>query len=312
MTLTDFTILTCLGAALCIGCHQKYKNQKAPAWLETLYTLEILAIAIVVIQFLGIELALTVTTLAFAPYWYWAKRRVKAGTLSEESLSYQLASTFPILLILWLVRSFVIQPYRVPSGSLEPTVRIGDFILVNQFKYGLKLPVGHQMIWPIGQPKRGDIALFHWPENPEIIFVKRVIGRPGDHIRYHHHTLFINGKPMKKTHCTPTTFKDPDLAAPIPVNRCLETLPNKHTHWIYENHDPNVGSEGRWTVPPHHYFMMGDNRDNSNDSRFWGAVPEGQFIGQALWVWLSFDRLAWQQHRWLDLIRWHRIGSKVQ
>ena len=182
---------------------------------------------------------------------------------------------------------------------------------MNQFQYGFKLPVSHTQIIAMGSPQRGDIALFRGPKHPDIIFVKRVIGLPGDHVRYHNHILSINGHQAQLKHCHPAIFKDPELGD-IPVSKCLETLPGGIQHSIYENRSKKIQTDGAWVIPKHQYFMMGDNRDNSNDSRYWGTVPVKNFIGPARWVWMSFDRIALREHRWSNVIRWHHIGARIR
>lgn len=204
------------------------------------------------------------------------------------------------LVILWLIRSFAFNIYRVPSGSLEPTVDTGDFLLVNQYVYGVKLPVFHNELIPFGQPKRGDIALFYYPNDPNLIFVKRVIGLPGDHVIYKNKMLSINGKLIPQKDLGLTQNID-DTGRPETVKKVEENLFGEKYNIIIQPYTPNY-REIDLVVPKHQYFMMGDNRDNSNDSRYWGTVPEGDFIGKALLVWMSWDANTWH-------VRWNRIGT---
>lgn len=204
------------------------------------------------------------------------------------------------LVILWLIRSFAFNIYRVPSGSLEPTVDTGDFLLVNQYVYGINLPVVHKQLVPFGKPKRGDIALFYYPNDPNLIFVKRVIGIPGDHIVYKNKMLSINGKLVPQKDLGLTENID-DTGKPEKVKKMQETLTDHTYNVIVQPYTPNY-REVDLVVPKKEYFMMGDNRDNSNDSRYWGTVPEGEFIGKAILVWMSWDSHAWR-------IRWNRIGT---
>lgn len=209
-------------------------------------------------------------------------------------------SFFPVLLLVWGVRSFVIQPYRVPTGSLEPTVVPGDFIAVEQYAYGLRLPVTHTKILNIGEPKVGQIALFRWPVDPKIIFVKRVIGVPGDHIVYKNKVLTINGKVMKQTFVKDGYDHEPgQKAMPVVIKR--EDL-NGVEHDIQVRKGFNESGSFSITVPKGMYFMMGDNRDNSDDSRFWGFVPEKDLIGEAFGIFMSWDSNT-------HSIRWNRIGK---
>lgn len=219
-------------------------------------------------------------------------------------------SLFPVFLIVLLLRSFVIQPYRVPSGSLEPTLIPGDFILVNQYEYGIRLPVWHNKIFSVSHLKRGQIALFHWPVNPHITFVKRVIGLPGDRVSYINKVLFINGKEMKQKYLGERAIQQSDRK--LRMSYYQEDLDGVK-HGIYvcakdEKFCPNQGVNFyNLLIPQGQYLMMGDNRDDSDDSRNWGFVPEGQFIGRAILVWMSWDSNA----TWLNKIRWHRIGNSL-
>ncbi len=240
--------------------------------------------------------------LTFLDVLVFSKHRAKSGAKQSVILEYARAF-FPVLLLVWVLRSFVIQPYRVPTGSLEPTVMPGDFIAVSQFSYGLRFPVLNTKFLNVSEPHRGDIALFRWPVNPKIIFVKRVIGLPGDHVVYKNKVLTVNGvratqRFIKKTYDYGNAPGQKRL-----VYEMREDLGGvKHDIFIQP-----VGGETRnydITVPPHAYFMMGDNRDNSDDSRSWGFVPEKNLIGKAFAIWFSWDPL---HHR----VRWNRVGRGV-
>lgn len=227
---------------------------------------------------------------------YYRKRRTgKTSPLVDYARAF-----FPILLVVWVMRSFLFQPYRVPTGSLEPTIMPGDFIAVEQFAYGLRMPVLNEKVVKIEEPKRGDIALFHWPVNPKIVFVKRVIGLPGDHIVYKNKTLYINGIKVKQKFLHKTNDEG-TLGYPRLVYVKQENLLG-NVHNIYVEPDADQAGEYKKIVPPGHYFMMGDNRDNSDDSRQWGFVPERNLIGKACVVWMSWDAL----HR---KVRWDRMGK---
>lgn len=219
-------------------------------------------------------------------------------------------SFFPVLLIVFVIRSFIVQPYRVPSGSLEPTVVPGDLILVSQFSYGLHLPVWYTRIMPVGEPKRGQIALFYWPVNKKVTFVKRVIGLPGDRISYVNKVLFINGKEATQT-LVGTSTDTGNSGESWKVNVYEENL-NGIKHKIYVCPASSTNCPGSETknfynliVPEGNYLMMGDNRDNSDDSRDWGFVPENDFIGRALFIFMSWNSDGDVAHK----IRWSRIGT---
>ena len=211
-------------------------------------------------------------------------------------------SLFPVLLTVLIIRSLLFQPYRVPTGSLEPTIMPGDLILVNQYAYGLYLPLWDKKFINIGEPKRGEIALLRWPVNPTVTFVKRIIGLPGDHISYQNKVLYINGKKVPQTFIK-YVLEIGDDGKTWKAKEYKENLDGvKHLILRRSNH-PIQNFEGL-IVPKGRYFVMGDNRDDSDDSRSWGFVSSNAFIGHALFVWMSWDS---HNHR----IRWHRIGDRL-
>src|SRR3989339_870845 len=231
---------------------------------------------------------------------FWRKKR-PSDKIPNWTIEYS-CSFFPVLLLVWVIRSFIVQPYRVPTGSLEPTVLPGDFIAVNQFAYGLKFPIGNFKLVPIGEPKRGDIALFHFPPNPSVIFVKRVIGLPGDHIVYKNKILYINGRQMKQKTIGKAYDDDTSTYNYMHSEIVKEENLDGVKHEIYIWPQGGLTNNDDIIVPKGEYFMMGDNRDNSDDSRDWGFVPECDLIGKAEMVWMSWDSV---DHR----VRWKRIGT---
>jgi len=241
---------------------------------------------------------------------YYKKRGVDTEAVKQPIIIDYSRSLFPVFLIVLLLRSFLAQPFRVPSGSLEPTIVPGDFIFVNQYDYGLRIPVWHTKIIHVSAPKTGQIALFYWPVNHRFNFVKRVIGLPGDHISYIHKVLYINGQKMKQKYLSQSTESYNGVT--WKVNKYEEDLKGvKHGIYVCAKGNkfcPMQSSDFyNLLVPKGHYFMMGDNRDNSDDSRGWGFVPEKEFIGKAMFVWLSWDAKA----PWYKKIRWHRIGTPL-
>lgn len=208
-------------------------------------------------------------------------------------------SFFPMFLFVFVLRSFLIEPFRIPSSSLEPTLLIGDFIVVNKFSYGLRFPVWDKKFLTLGDPKVGDIAVFSWPPAPKYDYIKRVIGGPGDRISYHDKTLTINGVTATQAFVKYTSY----LAGPgeaIKVEEKEENL-NGVMHKIYIRPDmPSFNFD--IVVPKGHYFMMGDNRDGSSDSRYWGFVPDRNLRGKAFLIWMSWNGL-------IDSVRWSRIGT---
>ena len=235
--------------------------------------------------------------------WLYSRKQGKLENM-HVLIEYSRAF-FPVLLAVLVIRSFLFQPYRVPTGSLEPTVMPGDLILVDQFQYGLKLPVYDTQIVPISEPKTGQIALFYYPVNHALTFVKRVLGVPGDRISYINKVFYINGKKMNQTYVGDAL--DSDGSGNFwPVKVYRENLEGIE-HDIYVRSDVPARNFYNLIVPKNKYFMIGDNRDGSDDSRYWGFVPEQDFIGRALYVWFSWDSEAslWSK------VRWDRIGNKL-
>lgn len=267
---------------------------------------------------LGFEAFLVLATLVAAVCWV-VERFVLAPNRAEGKrpnwfLEFGF-SLFPVLLLVLVLRSFVVEPFRIPSPSMAPTLLPGDFIVVNKFAYGLRLPVIHTEILDLGEPERGDIAVFRWPVNPGTDFIKRIVGLPGDTIMYKDHRLYVNGEPV------PTEKLGLYEGVGVPdrqrVMAYMEHL-GEHDHVVlkvqglsqrerirqyilyWERHlgpdiqaqlNVTVSESGaiRWRVPENMYFVMGDNRDHSLDSRFWGFVPESHLVGPAFLIWLSLD-----------------------
>jgi signal peptidase I len=198
-------------------------------------------------------------------------------------------SFFPVILAVLVLRSFVIEPFRIPSESMVPTLLKGDFILVNKFTYGLRLPVLNSRIFSNGQPQRGDVVVFRYPPDPAVAYIKRVVGLPGDRLAYRDNQLFINDQPI------PLTPLPRDSAAPD-YQSFTEQL-GETQHRIQVRTSGRFGLVGfadgamgwEYQVPAGHYFVMGDNRDNSSDSRVWGPLPEQNLIGRAFFIWMNWD-----------------------
>ncbi len=280
--------------------------EKTPAFLyvaQVAFPLSVLFILLLTVNF---ELLLTSAVLLSGVIWLidliWLRRRRRAKGIMMPSVWVDYGrSFFPVLLLVLVVRSFLIQPFRVPTGSLEPTVMPGDLIAVNQYTYGLRLPVVHTKILKVSEPKIGDIAVFRWPVNPKVDFVKRVIGTPGDVVEYKDKVLYVNGKEATQDIIGPAFDVEPQ--GNIPAQKRSEDLQGvKHDILVR----PNGGDSTNFklTVPQGMYFMMGDNRDDSDDSRSWGFVPEANLVGKAFIVWLSWDN---KHHN----VRWRRIGNKL-
>jgi signal peptidase I len=271
-------------------------------------------------SFSFILLALTVFTgLVLLVDYIWqrqcAETRGELPVLIDYSKSF-----FPVLLIVFLLRSFVAQPYQVPTGSLEPTVVPGDLIFVQQYTYGIKMPVWNKVFIPTTSIKRGDIAVFHYPVNPHLNYVKRVIGLPGDVISYDQKVLTIQkggkGKPIVMTQKKLSAGEATEPGQkPQPVEIYQENLAG-FEHKIQRMPSRLSVYFHNVKVPAGEYFMMGDNRDDSGDSRYWGFVPAKDFIGKASMVFMSWDSSApWFSSKFpyfmRDKIRWNRIGTSL-
>jgi signal peptidase I len=207
---------------------------------------------------------------------------------------------FPVILLVFILRSFVIEPFRIPSGSMLPTLYIGDFILVDKFRYGIRLPIINVKAFPVGSPKRGEVMVFRYPHDQSTNFIKRVIGLPGDEIVYDQKRLFING--------TATERVKLDSYKLATSNQSLEVI--EYSEAIGESAYNILNDSGRTSrsmtisVPEGSYFVMGDNRDHSNDSRFWGFVPEENIVGRAFLIWFS-----WNSND--GGVNWSRIGHSI-
>lgn len=195
-------------------------------------------------------------------------------------------SFFPIFFIVLILRSFIFEPFKIPSGSMMPTLLIGDFILVNKYEYGLRLPVLHTKIVKNEIPKRGDIVVFRYPDNPSIPFIKRVVGLPGDKISYHDKLLFINDKPVNQVlNGRYNAYGSGHMMDGASLR--IEDLVGIEYEILISPNRPSKDIEK--TVPDGHYFVLGDNRDNSKDSRYWGFVPDENLVGRAFMIWMNWD-----------------------
>jgi len=198
-------------------------------------------------------------------------------------------SFFPVIFIVLIIRSFLAEPFRIPSSSMMPTLLIGDFILVNKFAYGIKLPVIDYKIIETGKPERGDVMVFRYPQNPSEDYIKRVIGLPGDEIAYRNKRLFVNGEEVVSTlqgrYIGEGSGRDM-TGTEVRVEQLGDV---EHQILLNPRAFGNGIGEGVWRVPEGHYFVMGDNRDNSLDSRFWNFVPEKNLVGRAFLIWMNWD-----------------------
>lgn len=243
---------------------------------------------------------------------------------------------FPVIAFVLILRSFLYEPFQIPSGSMKPTLLVGDFILVEKFTYGLKDPVARNQFYDVGKPERGDVIVFKYPLNPMQDYIKRVIGTPGDRIKYRNKTIHITKACSGAEPCESVIIEHevesrdefyrmhPDIGAlrDFPLTKSNETIDGKSFQTL---RDPDVRPNSRryydqpgtarseWVVPEGHYFVMGDNRDNSLDSRFWGFVPEENLVGKAVAIWISFE-FERSKDSWLPGfiptgVRFNRVGG---
>jgi signal peptidase I len=239
-------------------------------------------------------------------------------------------SFFPVALIVLLIRSFLFEPFRIPSDSMMPTLQDGDFIIVNKYDYGLRWPVLDRKFIKIGEPHRGDVVVFRFPPDPSVNYIKRLVGLPGDHVRVFNDQLIINGEPVPMhldrryddgcyhnmrlstetlgghVHQMLSCLTPYEIIAPV-----TDSCPRKmDRNYVCVEPDapgePDHGDSPVMVVPPGHYLMIGDNRDNSYDGRYWGFVPERNLVGKATWIWFNWDL---QRRGGPD---WHRIGRRIQ
>jgi len=198
-------------------------------------------------------------------------------------------SFFPVILVVFMIRSFVVEPFKIPSGSMMPTLLAGDFILVNKFTYGLRVPILNNTFFQVSHPKKGDVFVFHYPPDPSIDYIKRVVGEPGDKIAYKDKQLYINGQKLDVSFVDDYEYVASGLNI-VRAKRYQEQLGNKKHDLLIE--DESITIDGEVEVPQGMYFAMGDNRDNSKDSRVWGFVPENNLVGKAFFIWWNFDKFG--------------------
>lgn len=247
-----------------------------------------------------LTLATVVTGIGWAleTYWLRPRRRARGGPEKGNGLIEFCRSFFPVIAAVLVLRAFIAEPFRIPSGSMIPTLNVGDFILVNKWAYGLRDPVLHRRFLPVGGwPKRGDVVVFRWPLDPSKDFIKRIVAIPGDRVSYIDKQLYINGEPQPQQ---PTGMFATAFGA---VQRLDETLDGR-THQIIVNPD-RPPDDFDVVLGPDEYFAMGDNRDGSDDSRRWGVVRGEHLVGRAFLIWMSWDA----ENGRIDV---SRIGLKVR
>jgi signal peptidase I len=260
-------------------------------------------------------LVLVIATFVSGAIWLydtyiWAPKRRQAASsegkpaeeIKEPVIVEYAKAFFPVILIVLLLRSFLVEPFRIPSGSMMPTLLDGDFILVNKFAYGVRLPVLNYKIIDAGSPQRGDVVVFRYPKNPSVDYIKRVVGLPGDVVTYRNKMVYVNGEPMELA--PQGKYSGEGTALSMTGALLFEEQLGEVSHNILIRQEQPI-RHGEFRVPEGHYFVMGDNRDNSNDSRFWGTVPEENLVGEAFMIWMNWDDVD-------NTIKWGRVGSTIQ
>lgn len=255
-------------------------------------------------SFVLVVLALVTGVVWALDHWLLRPRRAARGVTAEPVLVDWSRSFFPVIVFVLVLRSFLYEPFRIPSDSMMPTLIQGDFIFVNKWGYGLRLPVVNWKVLPIGEPARGDVIVFRKPSDPSVVFIKRLVGLPGDRIRVRGAEVSVNGEPAP---LAPDGFYRGAKEAQYPFTLVGEERLGEAGHRVML--DPSRPSnDGEWVVPEGHYFMMGDNRNNSRDSRFpeVGFVPADNLIGKAVAIWLSFNPDDGSP------LLWERMGTRIQ
>ncbi len=245
------------------------------------------------LDFAALLLGLTVFTgvvWAIDHFGFRRKRLARSIDAREPVIVEYCRSFFPVILAVLLIRSFIAEPFRIPSSSMMPTLLIGDFILVNKFAYGVRLPVTNTRILDLGDPQRGDVIVFRFPEDPRDDYIKRVIGVPGDQIAYRDKVVYVNGVAVEQDEIGSYQGEGSgvDMTGSLLKTERLpgaehQILLGRSSGGFYPAH------EGPWTVKDGEYFVLGDNRDHSQDSRYWGFVPEANLVGKAFLIWMNWD-----------------------
>ena len=223
--------------------------------------------------------------MAATPDFDELSKKQKQEKLKAPLVADYARSLFPVFFAVLIIRSFIGEPFKIPSGSMLPGFKIGDYLVVNKFSFGLKVPVWGSLLTPVSKPKRGDVVIFHYPVDTKIDFIKRVIGLPGDHISYFNKKLTVNGQPI------PTKFEDHTIVVADSPNRAVSVYQEtngKKTYKVINMPWVNTWNIHNIEVPKDMYFVMGDNRDNSEDSRFWGFVPAKNLVGKPEMVIMSW------------------------
>jgi signal peptidase I len=299
------------------GAKHERKNNEPPQLVQYGYLLGVVGLFVLLVQFFSISAAMLIFVVLTGFVWAMDKF-VWGKTRGEKQIADWIEygrGFFPVILAVFVLRSFIVEPFQIPSSSMRPGLVVGDFILVNKFAYGVRLPILNTVVVPVGEPQRGDVMVFDYPNNPRIQYIKRVIGLPGDVVEYHGKKLTINGQPVETIQEADHQYVENGFQL-VNNQQFLERQGAKQYKTLTMADVPalNLREVGdfpsrencsyddsgfKCTVPAGQYFMMGDNRDHSADSRYWGFVPNENIVGKAFFIWMNFKHFD-------------RIGTTIQ
>ncbi|WP_288841931.1 signal peptidase I [uncultured Deefgea sp.] len=303
-----------LGPVLILaGAKHERKNNEPPQLVQYGYLLAVVGLFILLVQFFSISAAMLIFVVLTGVVWamdklVWGKTR---GDQQVADWVEYARGFFPVILAVFVLRSFIVEPFQIPSSSMRPGLVVGDFILVNKFAYGLRLPILNKVVVPVGEPQHGDVMVFDYPNNPKIQYIKRVIGLPGDVVEYQGKKLTVNGQVVKTTADGEHQYVENGVYL-VNNQQFIEQQGGKQYKTLNMAEVPALNlrevadfpfrencsydeSGFKCTVPEGQYFTMGDNRDHSADSRYWGFVPSDHIVGKAFFVWMNFkhfDRIG--------------------